>query len=256
MNQIAQVWDDIAGWWDEQIQDGDSFQRNLIFPNIKKILKIQPGNSILDIGCGNGALIRFLYQEQVKFVGADYSKTFIERANKRNLYSNVKYLQTDATKFDDLLKLNEVINNQLYDFICSTMVVHDLPYLGDFAKASNCLLKVGGKIAIATLHPIFNSIYSEPDAITKKIALSGYTKPKREIRTAKFNQPQGHHNFHRSISELLSYWLNCGFMLTDFIEPCAANTQTDFATDALWNKLAEFPPVIIFGLQKVTELVK
>ena len=70
-------WDNVANQWDLSMQNGDWFQRNIIYPTILKTLIRVKNKRILDVGCGNGHLSRYLSALQAKVTGIDNSQEMI-----------------------------------------------------------------------------------------------------------------------------------------------------------------------------------
>ena len=61
LNQKASgIWDRNAGFWDGHFKEGNDFHRLLVSPSIERLLELQPGEQVLDVACGNGALARRL----------------------------------------------------------------------------------------------------------------------------------------------------------------------------------------------------
>ena len=57
LNQKASgIWDRNAGFWDGYFQEGNDFHRLLVSPAVARLLELQPGEQVLDVACGNGAL--------------------------------------------------------------------------------------------------------------------------------------------------------------------------------------------------------
>lgn len=53
------IWDRIAGFWGDYMgPEGDDYQRLLIEPATERLLEIQPGRQVPDIGRGNGSFAR------------------------------------------------------------------------------------------------------------------------------------------------------------------------------------------------------
>ncbi|HEX8864522.1 MAG TPA: methyltransferase domain-containing protein [Lentzea sp.] len=64
-----------------------------------KTLDLQPGEAVLDIGCGTGALIPALVEAvgpQGRVVAMDFSPRMVAVARKRNRWANVEVRQEDA----------------------------------------------------------------------------------------------------------------------------------------------------------------
>lgn len=105
---------------------------NLIRRNIfdfEKIIELVPNNAkdILDLGCGNG-ILSFLLSSKYpnkKIVGSDINKSRIQYLNKTNKEKNLKFIQSDANKF-----------NFKYDVIFCVDLLHHITY-----KKQNELLK-------------------------------------------------------------------------------------------------------------------
>ncbi len=82
---------------------------------------IEPNNTILDIGCGNGALTYDLAKKVKKVIGIDLNKENISMAKERYSTPNIKYMVGDATenlpdkKFDTIILSNvlEHIENRI-----------------------------------------------------------------------------------------------------------------------------------------------
>jgi len=45
------IWEANAEWWDDRIGDGNEFQEELLEPTTERLLALQPGEKVLDIGC-------------------------------------------------------------------------------------------------------------------------------------------------------------------------------------------------------------
>lgn len=68
----------------------------LRFEMLFKTFEIE-NSRILDIGCGLGDLVDFLYEksEPFKYTGIDLTKSFIEEAEKKHKQSNVRFIYGD-----------------------------------------------------------------------------------------------------------------------------------------------------------------
>lgn len=73
-NRNAAFWDDYMG---EQSND---FHNLLVRPAMERLLAVEPGDSVLDIACGNGNFSRFLAGLGARVTAIDGSSGMIERA--------------------------------------------------------------------------------------------------------------------------------------------------------------------------------
>lgn len=97
-NKSSTSWSPVAKWYTGIVGDtGHYFHEHVILPGIKNLLDPKGGESVLDVGCGQGVYARTL-PHNVDYVGIDSFKDLILEAKK--LTKNIKqvYYVADATK--------------------------------------------------------------------------------------------------------------------------------------------------------------
>ena len=90
------IWDNLAGFWDNSVVDGDPFHRTFIYPNLVPLADPIPGRRILEVGCGNGALSRRLAARGATVLGVDFSRNLLACARERTERDAVTYEYADA----------------------------------------------------------------------------------------------------------------------------------------------------------------
>ena len=88
----------------------------------KQVLQFVPqGTSVLDAGCGTGELSLELKRKlNCQVVGVDLSVQMITFAQKRNPYSDVKFLHRDASHIPDF-------EDNAFDLAVMCQVMHEVP---------------------------------------------------------------------------------------------------------------------------------
>src|SRR5947208_1769190 len=85
--ETRRIWDQNATFWDERMGDGNDFQRLLVAPASERLLNLQPGETVLEIACGNGVFARHLARLGTHVVATDFSTQMLERARARSAES-------------------------------------------------------------------------------------------------------------------------------------------------------------------------
>lgn len=111
-----------------------------IEPAIIEILKALGASSVLDLGCGNGALARQLSSEGFDTVGCDADEEGIEIANKTG--GNFKV----ASVYDD----PKAQIDREFDAIISTEVIEHLYRPAALPEFAHSLVKSGGHLVVTT----------------------------------------------------------------------------------------------------------
>ena len=76
-------WGNVAGWYDEMLETSeDSYQKNVILPNILRVLNLRKGNRVLDLACGQGFFSRAFADAGAVVTGVDVSRELIMLAQK------------------------------------------------------------------------------------------------------------------------------------------------------------------------------
>ena len=71
-------WDDVAESWDHlQGNDGDIYRRRLIYPAVVNELRTAGAKTVLDVGAGNGSLVRLLHTRGIDASGIEVSDRLI-----------------------------------------------------------------------------------------------------------------------------------------------------------------------------------
>jgi 2-polyprenyl-3-methyl-5-hydroxy-6-metoxy-1,4-benzoquinol methylase len=251
--EVREIWDAKAAFWDEQMADGNQFQRELIAPAIERLLALLPGERILDVGCGNGVASRRLAHLGARVVAIDASARFLELAHARSqaLLDRIDYRLVDATDEEQLLALG----HERFDALLCSMVLMDMPVIDPLLRAAGRLLAPSGRFVFAVLHPAFNSIAVSLCAemtdggdgrlvTTHSLKVTDYLAVPAGKGTGMPGEPKPHWYFHRPLHELFGAFFQAGFVLDALEEPALA-TQNVNVQEVSWSNLRGIPPVLV-----------
>ncbi len=260
LNQEARdIWNQNAAWWDERIgAEGNCFHQTLIGPATERLLDVQPGEVVVDVGCGNGAFARRLAELGAQVVACDFSQAFLEHARARTTEhaDRIEYRLVDATDEAQLLALGE----RRFDAAVCVMALMDMATIHPLMWALSRILKHGGRLVFAVLHPCFNSsgcrmVVEQEDrggelvtTYAVKVLQYHHLPPKKGVGIV--GQPAAHYYFDRPLSVLLRSGFDVGFVLDGLEEPCfdeEAREDWPFS----WANYKDIPPALVARMRLV-----
>ncbi|ODH01887.1 methyltransferase type 11 [Nostoc sp. KVJ20] len=110
MNNIS-----TSNYWDTSLyQDKHAFVWQY-GEDLLQLLNPQPGESILDLGCGTGQLTEKIAQSQAEVMGVDYASAMIEKA--RENYPHLRFEVADARNFQVDKPLDAVFSNAVLHWV-------------------------------------------------------------------------------------------------------------------------------------------
>jgi len=149
--QGDQGWDPVAAWYDKLVgESGSDYHRNVILPATLRILDPKQGESVVDVCCGQGVLVKPLFDAKIgKFLGVDASPKLITAARTRHAGNpRASFIKADACQSGKWA-------DGSYDAATCLMAVHDVPdATALFSNIANSL-KPGGRAVIVFMHPCF-----------------------------------------------------------------------------------------------------
>jgi 2-polyprenyl-3-methyl-5-hydroxy-6-metoxy-1,4-benzoquinol methylase len=123
--------------------DGDPMG---ILPRLFEWLGDVSGRRVLDAGCGDGYLARFLAARGARVTGIDISPRLIEAARRLDPAGQISYLVADLTRPQPELAGS-------FDAAASYLVLNDLDGYRDFIATLGALLRPGGRLVLAMVNP-------------------------------------------------------------------------------------------------------
>jgi 2-polyprenyl-3-methyl-5-hydroxy-6-metoxy-1,4-benzoquinol methylase len=248
---VREIWDTNADYWNERMGDGNEFHRMLIGPTQERLLSLRPGETVLDIGCGNGQFARRMAQLGAHVLAVDVSPRMIEhaRANTLEHQERIDYRIIDATNHAMLLTLG----HRCFDAAVCTMAMMDMASIDPLVSSLSSLLKAEGRFVFSVMHPCFNSarvkLVAEEgtteagDLVTRYcVRVSDYIHPRATKGVAMKGQPAPHYYFDRPISALFTTCFKSGFVLDGLEEPTFRVSAGDGRAN--WSNITDIPPVL------------
>jgi 2-polyprenyl-3-methyl-5-hydroxy-6-metoxy-1,4-benzoquinol methylase len=144
--QILLAWQQNAQPWIRAIEDGEIESRLAVTNQaIIDAVLAEPTQTAVDIGCGEGWLVRSLTAHGLDVLGVDGVPQLIEKAQASDL-GRYRLLTYDAISSGQLSGSFDAV-------ICNFSLLGDQSTLGLFAVFST-LLNANGRLIIQTLHPL------------------------------------------------------------------------------------------------------
>lgn len=141
-------WSSVAKWYDNVLEKQEgTYQKELILPNLIRLINIKKNDTVLDLACGQGFFTREFYNAGAKTIGIDVSKELIEIAKKRSNQS-INYYACSAYNMPFL-------KNASIDKILLILAIQNIENVSNVLKECSRILKSSGKIYFVLNHPVF-----------------------------------------------------------------------------------------------------
>lgn len=254
--EARRIWNTNAEWWDDKIGDGNAFQCELIEPATERLLRVSPGEMILDVGCGAGRFARRMAELGAYVVAFDFSERFIERAKKRTPpdVKNIEYHVADATDERQILALGVT----RFDAAVATMVLMDMASIEPLMSALSKCLKPDGRFVFSVMHPCFQTAgiskfaeqFETNGQITVRsgVKVTEYLTPTAWKAQGIVGQPELQYYFHRPLSMLLEPAFDVGFVVDGMEEPAFKEGASERG-GMRWRDIPEIPPVLVVRMR-------
>lgn len=139
-------WKQVGKWYDQIVSDeGHYFHQEVIFPKLQSWLELKAGDSVLDLGCGQGVMARQL-QKGTVYYGVDLAPSLIERAKQRS--KEHQFFVRDVTKSLDLDRSN-------FSYALFILSLQNMKEPGKAIGQAAAHLGKGGKLILVLNHPCF-----------------------------------------------------------------------------------------------------
>jgi SAM-dependent methyltransferase len=139
---------EVARWYAAAVGDsGTDFQRNLIFPQVLRLLDLKKADRLLDVACGQGAFCRTAEKLGVSVTGVDASSRLIQLARQRS-GKRIRYLIGDARQLDTLPA-------ESFDAVTCILAIQNIDPVEPIFAGCTRLLRPGGQMVVVMNHPSF-----------------------------------------------------------------------------------------------------
>ncbi len=147
-------WGEVASWYDEYLQDENTYQAKVIAPNLMRLLSIKdmPVDArILELGCGQGYFLNMVIDaagpKKIQLEGIDVSKELLTIAEK-DLGRIVTLTHTEAAKLGH-------IKNESIDLGYSVLALQNMSNLDEVIAEVKRVLSTDGRFVAVINHPSF-----------------------------------------------------------------------------------------------------
>lgn len=140
-------WGNVANWYDDLLKGADTYQKNVVLPNLTKMMQVHKGEKILDMACGQGFFAKEFFKLGADVSGADISLELIKKA-KENSDEKIDFFVSSS---DKLLNLKD----KSYDKITVILAIQNIANIEGTIKEAYRVLKNEGKLFIVLNHPAF-----------------------------------------------------------------------------------------------------
>ncbi len=140
-------WQNVHQWYDQCVgKEGHYYHQHVVLPGVMQLLQLQPGDSLIDVCCGQGILERWLPQE-CNYYGLDGAKDLVKAAQAQKVHHDAIFQVADARHF-------RFAKNDFSHAAC----ILALQNIDDPFSVFKCVkkhLKPGGAFVIVMNHPCF-----------------------------------------------------------------------------------------------------
>ena len=141
-------WTGVAEWYDRLVGDeGSEYHREVVHPGALRLLNVIPGEPVIDVACGQGALCRLLHEKGAEVTGVDAAAPLIDAARQRGPEA-IRYHVADARELSFL---------PLGSFAAAACVlaIQNIQPIQPVFEGVARLLRPGGRIVVVMMHPAF-----------------------------------------------------------------------------------------------------
>lgn len=202
--------------WDEESVVG-FYQKEVILPNLIRLLQIKKGENLLDLGCGEGYFSRAFAKIGARVTGVDNSKKLIELA-KKTASKNEEYYAWSA---DDLRSLKDAS----FDKATVVLTIQNIDNIHQVFAECRRVLKTGGRLYLVMNHPAFRIPkasdwgYDETTQTQYRRVDEYLTENKHKIQMHPGDAPDNYTlSFHRPLQFYFKLLKNSGFAVTNLEE--------------------------------------
>ena len=148
---LSTSWDNVAGWYDRHVgAHGNEHQRLLAIPAVLELLSLSSGESVLDIGAGQGVLAPFIAEAGACYTGIDSSERLVRAARRRHGALG-RFLSVDARRLQEVKELKE----GSFDAAVFLLSLQDMDPLVDVLRSAAWSVRAGGRLVVLMTHPCF-----------------------------------------------------------------------------------------------------
>lgn len=144
--QKSTSWGRVAEWYDQVIQDDDSYQNAVVLPNLLRVMNVQPGERVFDLACGQGFFAREFARAGASVVASDISPELIALAKKTD--AAIEYHVSPAQE-------SSFVPDASVDKISVVLALQNMEHVERVMRECKRVIKPGGKMFFVLNHPTF-----------------------------------------------------------------------------------------------------
>ncbi|MEA2572961.1 MAG: hypothetical protein QOH93_259 [Chloroflexia bacterium] len=242
-------WDAVAHWYDNWVgEEGSEHHREVVVPTLLALLDPQPGESVLDIGCGQGVLAPYVAKARARYTGVDASPRLIEMARRRH-GKDGRFLLGDAHNLSGI----QVLKEGGYDAVTFLLSLQDMDPLESVLASAVWALKPGGRLVALLIHPAFRIPrqsgwgWDEGRKLQYRRVDRYLTPLLVPIKRLDGSRPT--HSFHRPVSAYINAMSACGLVVDNMLEVPAHKVKAPRAGDDKAAELARREIPLFLGLR-------
>ncbi len=138
-------WGEVAEWYDNTITSEDSFQQQVLLPNLLRLMNLKKEDEVLDLACGTG-FFAGKFADYSRVVGADIGKELIEIAKKN--YPKITFKVAPA---EDL----SVFSPSQFNKVALVLAIQNIEDVKKMLWEAKRVLQPSGRMYIVLNHPSY-----------------------------------------------------------------------------------------------------
>lgn len=141
----ATSWGTVANWYDDYLKQEDTYQAQVIAPNLIRMLELKKGDRVLDLACGQGYFTHEI-GKHAQVVGADIAPELVAKARERLPRTRFEVAPAHQLTF---------ARDGEFDLVTCVLALQNMEDIAAVFKEVGRVLKPGGRFVFVLNHPTF-----------------------------------------------------------------------------------------------------